>query len=216
MNRKVLAELARLVVIPVIEIPDVALAEPLADALIEGGLRCAEITFRTEAGVAALSWLAGHRPELVLGAGTVLTPSQVDRALDAGATFLVSPGFSPEVVDHALSLEATMLPGCCTPTEIEMARSRGLDTVKFFPAEASGGADYVKALSAPYSSMRFIPTGGINAGKLADYLSISEVVAVGGSWMASRALIEARQFETIAERTREAVELVATLRPVQR
>lgn len=108
-----------------------------------------------------------------------------------------------------------MLPGCCTPTEIEMARTRGLDTVKFFPAEAAGGATYVKALSAPYSSMHFIPTGGIRADKLRDYLSISEVLAVGGSWMASRALIDGRQFKTIAARTREAVELVAGLRPVR-
>jgi 2-dehydro-3-deoxyphosphogluconate aldolase/(4S)-4-hydroxy-2-oxoglutarate aldolase len=134
---------------------------------------------------------------------------------EAGARFLVTPGFNPEVVEHALARATAMLPGCCTPTEIEMARSRGLEMVKFFPAEPAGGAAYVRALAAPYASMRFIPTGGIDASKLDAYLGIQQVAAVGGSWMASRKLIEGRQFETITARTREAVEVVARLRPTR-
>jgi 2-dehydro-3-deoxyphosphogluconate aldolase/(4S)-4-hydroxy-2-oxoglutarate aldolase len=204
--------LAELVLCPVIEIPDAALAPPLADALVEAGLPCAEITFRTAAAAAAIASV-GDRSDLLLGAGTVLSRDDVDRALEAGARFLVSPGFNPDVVEYALSRAATMIPGVCTPTEVEMALQRGIDVVKFFPAEAAGGAGYVKALAAPYRRVRFVPTGGINAGNLEAYLALPQVIAIGGSWMAPRDLIAAGDFGAIAERTREAVELVRRLRP---
>jgi 2-dehydro-3-deoxyphosphogluconate aldolase/(4S)-4-hydroxy-2-oxoglutarate aldolase len=208
-----LARLGELVLVPIIEIPDPEFALPLADALVEGGLPCAEITFRTEDAATALATMARLRPDMLVGAGTVLSVDQVDRALDSGARFLVSPGFNPTVVEYALGEGAMILPGICTPSEIEMARLRGLDTVKFFPAEAAGGAKYIKALTAPYRSIRFIPTGGIDITSLKGYLSIPQVVAVGGSWMAPRHLIHDRQFAEIARRTREAVELVRRLRP---
>jgi 2-dehydro-3-deoxyphosphogluconate aldolase/(4S)-4-hydroxy-2-oxoglutarate aldolase len=208
-----LARLGELVLVPVIEIPDPELVSPLADALVEGGLPCAEITFRTEAAATALASMVRLRPDMLVGAGTVLSVDQVDRALDAGAKFLVSPGFNPNVVEYALGKGAVVLPGICTPSEIEMARMLGLDTVKFFPAEAAGGAKYIKALTAPYRSLRFVPTGGIDANNLEGYLSIPQVLAVGGSWMAPKRLLQERKFAEIAQRTREAVTLARRLRP---
>lgn len=198
--------------VPVIEIPDADLAVPLAEALIAGGLPCAEITFRTPETAAAIEAIVRRHPNVLVGAGTVRSKEQVDRALGAGASFLVSPGFSPTVVEYALEKGATMLPGVCTPTELEMALSRGIETVKFFPAEPAGGARYLKALTAPYPSVRFVPTGGIDAGNLGTYLAVREVIAVGGSWMAPRDAIGDRKFAEIARRTREAVDLAHSLR----
>jgi len=212
-DAEVLVRLGELVLVPVIEIPDLELAAPLADALLEGGLPCAEITFRTDAAADSLATIVRLRPDMLVGAGTVLGVDQVDRALDAGARFLVSPGFNPRVVEYALGKGAAILPGICTPSEIEMARLAGLEIVKFFPAEVAGGAKYIKALAAPYRSLRFVPTGGIDATNLGGYLSIPQVMAVGGSWMAPRKLIQDRKFSDIAQRTREAVELAARLRP---
>lgn len=207
------ARLSELVLVPVIEIPEPDLAAPLADALLEGGLPCAEITFRTAGAAAAIAAIARLHPEVMLGAGTVLSTDQVDQALEAGARFLVSPGFNPVVVEHALQRGATILPGVCTPTEVEMARQRGIELVKFFPAEPAGGARYLKALTAPYGFLRFVPTGGIDAENLEAYLAIRQVIAVGGSWMAPRDLIARREFGAIAQRTREAVDLARRLRP---
>ncbi len=213
MDADVVARLAELVLVPVIEIPDPELATALADALMEGGLPCAEITFRTEEAATAMATIARLRPQMLLGGGTVLSVDQVDRALDAGAKFLVSPGFNPKVVDYALGKGAIIVPGICTPSEIEMARVFGLEIVKFFPAEAAGGAKYIKALTAPYRSIQFVPTGGIDATNLDAYLSIPQVMAVGGSWMAPKKLIQEREFVEIAQRTRAAVELAGRLRP---
>jgi 2-dehydro-3-deoxyphosphogluconate aldolase/(4S)-4-hydroxy-2-oxoglutarate aldolase len=209
----VVARLGELVLIPVIEIPDPELATAVADALMEGGLPCAEITFRTEEAAAAMATIARLRPQMLVGGGTVLSVDQVDRALDAGAKFLVSPGFNPSVVDYAMGKGAVILPGICTPSEIEMARLSGLEIVKFFPAEAAGGAKYIRALTAPYRSIQFVPTGGIDATNLEGYLSIPQVMAVGGSWMAPGKLIRERKFAEIGQRTRAAVELAARLRP---
>jgi 2-dehydro-3-deoxyphosphogluconate aldolase / (4S)-4-hydroxy-2-oxoglutarate aldolase len=211
----VVARLAELVLMPVIEIPDPASAVPLADALIEGGLPCAEITFRTPGAAKAIQQIARLRPDLLLGAGTVRSAEQVDSAIDAGATFLVSPGLSPPVVEHAIARGIPILPGICTPTELEMALGLGADVVKFFPAQPAGGPGYLRALIAPYPSVRFVPTGGISSGTLADYLTIRQVVAVGGSWMAPRELIAAHDFVVIADRVRQAVQLVHQLRPAQ-
>jgi 2-dehydro-3-deoxyphosphogluconate aldolase / (4S)-4-hydroxy-2-oxoglutarate aldolase len=208
----IVERLAELVLCPVIEIPEAASAAPLADALVQAGLPCAEITFRTPSAAAAIASIAG-RSDLLVGAGTILSSEDVDRALEAGARFLVSPGFNPDVVEHALGRGATMIPGVCTPTEVEMALRHGIDVVKFFPAEAAGGAAYVKALAAPYRRVRFVPTGGIDAAKLEAYLALPAVIAIGGSWMAPRNLIADGDFGAIGERTREAVDLVRRLRP---
>lgn len=211
-HTNVVERLAELVLLPVIEIPDAASASPLADALVEAGLPCVEITLRTPAAAAAIASIGG-RSDILLGAGTILSREDVDRALEAGARFLVSPGFNPDVVEYAQGRGAPIVPGVCTPTEVEMALLRGIDVVKFFPAEAAGGPGYVKALAAPYRRVRFVPTGGIDAGKLEAYLALPQVIAIGGSWMAPRDLIAAGDFGAIAERTREAVGLARRLRP---
>jgi len=209
---EITARLAGIALVPVIEIPDPQLAGPLADALVAAGLPCAEITFRTPGAAAAIRAISKRHPDMLVGAGTVLRPDQVDQALDAGAGFLVSPGFSPGVVSHALDRGAVMLPGTCTPTEVEMARAAGIGLVKFFPAEPAGGVPYLQALTAPYPTLRFVPTGGIDAGNAAAYLAIGQVAAVGGSWMAPRALIAGQEFGVIAQRARDAVRLVQRLR----
>lgn len=210
---EVVERLARLVLIPVIEMPDHDLALPLADALIGGGLPCAEITFRTPAAAASIEAIARERPDVLVGAGTVLSIEQAETAISAGARFIVSPGFDREVVEYCQRREVAVLPGVVTPTEILMARHLGLDVLKFFPAEAAGGAAYLKAIAAPFRTFRFIPTGGIDAGRLAEYLALPQVVAVGGSWMAPADLLKARDFATISDRVREAVELARNLRP---
>lgn len=213
MTDGVIARLAELVLMPVIEIPDPALAVSLADALVDGGLPCAEITFRTDGAADAIRAMARLRPELLLGAGTVRSVEQVDCAIDAGATFLVSPGLSPPVVEHASARGIPILPGICTPTELELALALGADVVKFFPAQAAGGPGYLRALTAPYPEARFVPTGGIGTDMLASYLTIRQVVAIGGSWMAPRQEIAAGEFGAITSRVRQAVALVRQLRP---
>jgi 2-dehydro-3-deoxyphosphogluconate aldolase/(4S)-4-hydroxy-2-oxoglutarate aldolase len=194
-------------VVPVIVIDDANDALPLADALAEGGLPCAEITFRTAGAEEALRRIAGERPEIVVGAGTVLTAEQARRAKDAGASFVVSPGFGPAVVDACQDLGVPIYPGVCTPTEIEMALAKGLDVVKFFPAQPIGGLTYLKAIAAPYVGVRFIPTGGVNPDNLGGYLGFNRVIACGGSWMASAEMIRAGQWDAIRDATRAAVAL---------
>lgn len=149
-------------VIPVVVLNDAKDAIPLADALVEGGLSCAEVTFRTEAAEESIRLMCGKYPEMLVGAGTVLTIEQVERAVGAGAKFIVSPGFDPEIVDYCLEKKIPVLPGCVTPSEIAQAVKRGLKTVKFFPAEQSGGVSMLKAMAAPYTMLKFMPTGGIN------------------------------------------------------
>ncbi len=184
--------------VPVIVINEEENAYPLAQALKAGGLPCAEITFRTAAAERCIRAMASD-PEILLGAGTVLRPEQVDRALEAGARYIVTPGFSAKVVRACQANSVPVFPGVATATEMQMALEAGVEVVKVFPAEASGGLTLLKALASPFSMMRFIPTGGISLSQLADYLAFPPVLAVGGSWIAPSALIAARRFDEITE-----------------
>lgn len=191
---------------------DVKDASPLAKALCEGGLPCAEVTFRTEAAEESIRIMAEEYPDMFVGAGTVLTTGQVDRAVKAGAKFIVCPGFDPEVVDYCIGKDIPIFPGCVTPSEVAQAVKRGLKVVKFFPAEQFGGMSTIKALAAPYVGMRFMPTGGINAKNLESYLKSDKILACGGSWMVKGDLIKAGKFEEIKALTEEAVKLVHEIR----
>ena len=195
-------------IVPVVVLADSAGAEPLAGALVAGGLHCVEVTFRTDAAADVIRAMA-VRPELVVGAGTVLTAEQAEQAVAAGARFVVSPGFGPAVVRRCQELGVPVFPGIATATEIQMALDAGLDTVKFFPAEQLGGVGMVKALSAPFRTVRFIPTGGVDTGNLADYLAVASVLAVGGTWMVAPDLLAAGDW---AEVTRRCVAAVAAVR----
>ena len=199
-------------VVPVVVLNDAKDAAPLAKALCEGGLPCAEVTFRTEAAEESIRIMATEFPEMVIGAGTVLTINQVDRAVGAGAKFIVSPGFDPEIVDYCISKNIPVLPGCITPSEVTQAVKRGLEVVKFFPAEQFGGVATIKALAAPFTSVRFMPTGGISAKNLADYLGFKKIIACGGSWMVKGDMVAAGEFDKIKEMTAEAVALVKDIR----
>lgn len=192
-------------VVPVVVLNDAKDAAPLAKALCEGGLPCAEVTFRTDAAEESIRIMTTEYPEMFVGAGTVLTIEQVDRAVAAGAKFIVSPGFDPEIVDYCLSKEIPVYPGCITPSEVAQAVKRGLKVVKFFPAEQFGGVATIKALAAPYVGVKFMPTGGVSAKNLESYLSCDKIVACGGSWMVKGDLVEAGEFDKITELTREAV-----------
>ncbi|MBM7785169.1 bifunctional 4-hydroxy-2-oxoglutarate aldolase/2-dehydro-3-deoxy-phosphogluconate aldolase [Tenggerimyces flavus] len=195
---------ARTRLVPVVVLNDAAGAGPLADALVAGGLRTAEVTFRTDAAVAAIERMAEH-PEMLVGAGTVVTPQQADEAVAAGARYIVSPGFSSRVVTHCLQLGIPVFPGVATATEIQMALDAGLDTVKFFPAGQLGGPASVKALAAPFRNVKFVPTGGVTTDNLADYLAIKAVLAVGGTWMVAPDLLEAGDWAEVTKRTAAAV-----------
>lgn len=201
----------RMRILPVIVIRDANQAAPLARALIEGGLPCAEITYRTASAGDALRRISEEFPEMLVGAGTVLTPEQVRSAKDAGARFIVSPGFNPRVVDACREVELPVFPGVATPTEVEAALERGLRTLKFFPAEAMGGTRFLGAITAPYSGVGFIPTGGIGLEELPAYLKLPSVVACGGSWLAPSSWIDGGEFGRIREETRRAVERVREL-----
>jgi 2-dehydro-3-deoxyphosphogluconate aldolase/(4S)-4-hydroxy-2-oxoglutarate aldolase len=188
-------------VVPVIAIEDVDSALPLADALIEGGLPVAEITFRTAAAAAVISKLKKERPGLLVGAGTVLTKENLNRAKDCGAEFAVAPGFNPNVVEEALKIALPFSPGIMTPSDIEEALNFNLKLLKFFPAEAAGGLTFLKSLSAPYghTGVKFIPTGGINLQNLKNYLSFDAVLAVGGTWIAKKDDISAGNWKKIKD-----------------
>ena len=195
-------------VVPVVVLEDTKDAVPLAKALVEGGLPCAEVTFRTEAAEASIRKMTEAYPEMLVGAGTVLTKEQVDRAAAACAKFIVSPGLNPKTVKYCQEKNSPILPGVATASEIEQALELGLDVVKFFPAEVNGGLPAIKALSAPYHMMQFMPTGGVNPQNVKEYLSFDKVLACGGTWMVKDALINAGEFDKIKEMTREAIELV--------
>jgi 2-dehydro-3-deoxyphosphogluconate aldolase/(4S)-4-hydroxy-2-oxoglutarate aldolase len=199
-------------IIPVVSLSRPEQAVPLAESLAAGGLPCAEITFRTTAAAAAIAQIRQHVPEVLLGAGTVLNLDQLDAALDAGARFIVSPGTNPRLVEACLDRGVPVFPGVCTPTEIEAALALGVDLLKFFPAEAMGGVQTLRALCAPYRQVRFLPTGGIDTRNLSDYLALSQVVACGGSWMVKPEWLEAAQFSHIETHAREAVSLVRKAR----
>jgi len=190
--------------VPVIVINEEENAYPLAQALKAGGLPCAEVTFRTAAAAKAIRAMAAD-PEIILGAGTVLRPEQVDQALEAGARYIVTPGFSAEVVRACQASSVPVFPGVATATEMQMALEAGIEVVKVFPAEAIGGLGMLKALAAPFTMMRFIPTGGIGLSQLAEYLAFPPVLAVGGSWIAPSALIKSQSFDKITELAAQAV-----------
>ncbi len=191
--------------IPVVKITDPSKAVPLAEALCRGGLPAAEITFRTSCAAEAIAAITKACPDMLVGAGTVLNAEQADRAVAAGAKFIVSPGLNPKTVRHCLDIGVPILPGCATPSDIETAIDLGLDTVKFFPAEAAGGVAMIKAMAAPYGNIRFMPTGGINADNLLDYLKFDKIIACGGSFMVKESLIEAGDFDSIELLTQGAV-----------
>lgn len=199
-------------VVPVVVLEDAKDAVPLADALVKGGLPCAEVTFRTAAAEESIRLMCEKYPEMLVGAGTVLTKEQVDRAVAAGAKFIVSPGFDAEIVDYCLEKEIPVLPGCITPSEVAQAVKRGLKTVKFFPAEQAGGLPMIKAMAAPYTMVKFMPTGGISAKNLKDYLGFDKIICCGGNWMVKGDMIKNKEFDKIAEMTKEAVALAASVR----
>ncbi|MBR2381825.1 MAG: bifunctional 4-hydroxy-2-oxoglutarate aldolase/2-dehydro-3-deoxy-phosphogluconate aldolase [Clostridia bacterium] len=202
----VLKELSLIGIVPVIKIDRVEDALPLAKALIEGGLPCAEITFRTAAAKDAIAAITKEYPDMIVGAGTVLTKEQVDAAIEAGSKFIVSPGFNPEIVKYCQEKGCPIIPGINNPTGIEQALSLGLTTVKFFPAEQSGGINMIKAMSAPYGAVTFMPTGGIGPANVNDYLSFNKIVCCGGSWMVKADMIAAGDFDGITKLVRQAVD----------
>jgi 2-dehydro-3-deoxyphosphogluconate aldolase/(4S)-4-hydroxy-2-oxoglutarate aldolase len=191
--------------VPVVKIDDAGKAEGLAGALIAGGLPCAEVTFRTAAAEEAIKRICKAYPEMLVGAGTVTNLEYAKKAVDAGAKFLVSPGFNPSVVDWALEQGVPIVPGVCTPSDIEAGISRGLTTLKFFPAEVSGGVDMLRNFAGPFPNLSFMPTGGISTANLASYARQPNVLAVGGSWMVKADLIEAEDWQAITALSREAV-----------
>ncbi len=199
-------------IVPVVVLNDAKDAPALAKALCDGGLPCAEVTFRTDAAEESIRVISEQFPDMLVGAGTVLTTEQVDRAVAAGARFIVSPGFNPKVVSYCLEKGVPVIPGCITPSEVEQALELGLTTLKFFPAEPAGGLPMIKAMCAPYTSVNFMPTGGINQNNVKDYLAYNRIVACGGSWMVKDSLIKAGDFAKIEELTREAVEIVREIR----
>ena len=203
---EVLEKLGQYGIVPVVVLNDSKDAEPLADALCEGGLACAEVTFRTAAAEESIRIMAKEFPEMLVGAGTVLTTEQVDRAVNAGAKFIVSPGLNPTVVKYCVDKGIPVTPGTSNPSDVEMAISLGLDVVKFFPAEQAGGINMIKAMAAPYTQMKFMPTGGINAKNINSYLAFDKILACGGSWMVKKDLVAAGEFDKIRDLTKEAVQ----------
>ena len=198
-------------VVPVVVLEDAGQALSTARALLAGGIDVMEITFRTDAARDAIQIVAEQCPDMLVGAGTVCSVEQCRQAAEAGARFIVSPGFDPCVVDWCLEHELTVLPGCVTPSEIMEALSRGISTVKFFPASIYGGLEAMKALSGPFVGLQFVPTGGINAANLAEYATAPFVRAVGGSWLCSRSDIAQGRFEHITELCRQAKNILAGL-----
>ncbi|MDA3835386.1 MAG: bifunctional 4-hydroxy-2-oxoglutarate aldolase/2-dehydro-3-deoxy-phosphogluconate aldolase [Spirochaetales bacterium] len=207
MDVQIKAIIQKAKVVPVIKLEKAKDALPLMDALQSGGLPIAEITFRTSAAAQAISLVRKHRPEIFLGAGTVLTLEQAQEAVDAGAAFIVSPGFNPELVHWCIKGNIPIVPGVNSPTQVEMGLRKGLKVLKFFPAEASGGIAMLKALGSVYE-VEFMPTGGISQKNILSYLALPSVIACGGTWMVKADLISSGNYEEITKITREAVELV--------
>lgn len=204
----ILDEIAKKRILPVVVLRNIADAKPLAQALCDGGLPCAEITFRTDAAADALKIMSEEFPDMLIGAGTVLTPAQADQAMKAGAKFIVSPGLNPTTVKHCIKKKYPVIPGVNNPSDIEAALSFGLTFVKFFPAEASGGLEMIKALSAPYPQMRFMPTGGITPENLHTYLANDKIAVCGGTWMVRDELLKLQNFEEIKRLTEDALRTV--------
>ena len=199
-------------VIPVVELPEAAVAVPLAGALVAGGLSCVEITFRTPSALEGLAAIRASYPQLLLGAGTILDEDQLEAAVAAGADFVVSPGTNPELVASARALGVQILPGVCTPSEVDLARRLGLRTLKYFPAEPIGGVDFLRALCGPYRDVSFVPTGKITPARLPGYLALPQVLACGGSWMVKPDLLAAGDFDEVRRLSAEAAAIVARAR----
>ena len=209
---EMMKKLQKLGIVPVVVLNSEEDALPLAERLVKGGLPCAEVTFRTAAAEESIRRMVKAYPDMIVGAGTVLTCEQADRAIDAGAKFIVSPGLNPKVTEYVLKKGVPMTPGVCTPTEVEAALQFGLDVVKFFPAEPSGGLKMIKAMAAPYVGLSFMPTGGINAANVREYLAYDRIVACGGSWMVSGSLVKEGKFDEIENLVREAAGIVKEIR----
>ena len=195
-------------IVPVVVLNDAKDATPLAKALCDGGLPCAEVTFRTEAAEESIRIMSEQFPEMLVGAGTVLTTEQVDRAVAAGAKFIVSPGLNPRIVKYCVEKGILIIPGCANPSDIEQAIENGLSVVKFFPAEAAGGLKMIKAMAAPYVGVNFMPTGGINPKNVREYLAFNRIIACGGSWMVTADLVNNGEFDKITELAKECTEIV--------
>ena len=209
---EVLEKLGQYGIVPVVVLNDSKDAAPLADALCDGGLACAEVTFRTEAAADSIRIMTEKHPEMLVGAGTVLTTKQVDEAVEAGAKFIVSPGLNPTIVKYCIEKNIPITPGVATPSEMEQAIELGLNLVKFFPAEPSGGLAMINAVAAPYTMLKFMPTGGINPDNVKDYLNSDKIFACGGSWMVKGNLINDGNSDKIKELTKEAVNIVKEIR----
>lgn len=209
---EILEKIKEIGIVPVVALDDADDALPLAEALSEGGLPCAEITFRTAAAEEAIRRIADRCPQMLVGAGTVLTTDQADRAAAAGARFLVSPGFNPRVVRHCVEKGYLITPGCSTPSDVEQAIENGLKVVKFFPAEPAGGLGMIRALAAPYKEIQFMPTGGISPANAGEYLRYERILACGGTWMVKEELIKEKAFDKIKELSQEAAKIVQTSR----
>lgn len=209
---KVLEEIQKIGIVPVVVLDDEKDAKPLAKALCDGGLPCAEVTFRTKAAEESIRIMAKEYPQMLVGAGTVLTIEQVDRAIEAGAKFIVSPGLNPKIVSYCMEKGIPVTPGCQTPSDIEKALELGLDVIKFFPAEPAGGLPMIKALAAPYTDVMFMPTGGINPKNVVDYLKFDRILACGGSWMVKGDLVKEGKFDEITALVKEAAKIVSDSR----
>lgn len=210
--QELLKDISNYGIVPVVRIDELKDAVPLAKSLCLGGLPLAEVTFRTDCAKEAIAAMHSAYPDMILGAGTVLTTKQVDDAVEAGATFIVSPGFNGKIVEYCQSKNILIVPGCSSASDIEKALEFDLEVVKFFPAEASGGIKSIKALSAPYAHVKFMPTGGIHAGNLQDYLSFSKIVACGGSWMVDPQLVKNQDFDAIQRLTEDAIKSMLDLK----
>ena len=208
----IIEQFKKIGIIPVVVLDDAKDALPLGKALCEGGLPCAEVTFRTAAAEETIRIMSSEFPDMLVGAGTVLTTEQVDRAVAAGAKFIVSPGFNPKVVKYCQEKNIPITPGIQTPTEIEAALELGLTTVKFFPAEPAGGLKMIKAIAAPYVNVSFMPTGGISESNVREYLAYSRIVACGGSWMVKKDLVANGEFDKIRDMVAEAAAIVKEIR----
>lgn len=204
----ILEKIQKIGIVPVVVLEDAKDAKPLAEALCEGCLPCAEVTFRTPAAKEAIRIMSQEFKEMLIGAGTVLSTEQVDQAIEAGAKFIVSPGLNLRIVKYCVEKKIPIIPGCSNAGDIELALENGLKVVKFFPAEPAGGLNMIRALAAPYVGVKFMPTGGISAENVGEYLKYDRILACGGSWMVKDALIKAGDFQKIKELTREAVEIV--------
>ena len=205
-------QFSKIGIIPVVVLDDAKDAAPLAKVLCENGLPCAEVTFRTAAAEEAIKIMSHEFPDMLIGAGTVLTIEQAEKAINAGAKFIVAPGLNPKIVQYCLDQSVPVTPGTQTPSEMEKALELGLKVVKFFPAEPAGGLNMIKAVAAAYVDLKFMPTGGINAKNVRDYLSYNKIIACGGSWMVKKDLIAAGEWDKIGTMVREAADIVKELR----